>query len=110
MARRQKKICNRIGCYNKVNPGQSYCKKHSRSRTTQQMYNYKWSKARIQYLSNNPLCVICYKLGEIVSATVVDHIIPHQGNKRLFWDQKNWQSLCQCCHNKKSSKENRLYE
>ena len=32
------------------------------------------------------------------AATVVDHIIPHRGDKTLFWDETNWQSLCKTCH------------
>lgn len=32
-------------------------------------------------------------------ATVVDHIKPHRGNQKLFWDKENWQSLCTKCHN-----------
>lgn len=106
MSRRQKKLCRKIGCYKVVLPDQQYCKKHSRSRTmTQQMYNYRWSKARIQYLTDNPLCIKCYNAGRLVPASVVDHIIPHQGNKGLFWNVNNWQSLCQRCHNIKSSNE-----
>jgi len=31
-------------------------------------------------------------------ATVVDHRIPHRGDKRLFWDRNNWEPLCASCH------------
>ncbi|MDR5009433.1 HNH endonuclease [Agrobacterium fabacearum] len=31
-------------------------------------------------------------------STVVDHVIPHRGDKRLFWFRGNWQSLCTPCH------------
>nr|WP_246414712.1 HNH endonuclease signature motif containing protein [Yoonia ponticola] len=33
-------------------------------------------------------------------ATTVDHIKPHRGDKVLFWDKNNWQSLCTSCHNR----------
>jgi 5-methylcytosine-specific restriction protein A len=36
---------------------------------------------------------------------VVDHIIPHKGDKKLFWSRDNWQSLCLSCHNRKSATE-----
>ena len=36
---------------------------------------------------------------------VVDHIIPHRGDQKLFWDQNNWQSLCKSCHDKKTLTE-----
>lgn len=38
-------------------------------------------------------------------ATVVDHNIPHKGNKVLFWDVSNWQSLCKACHDAKTARE-----
>ncbi|WP_197457685.1 HNH endonuclease signature motif containing protein, partial [Snodgrassella sp. CFCC 13594] len=31
-------------------------------------------------------------------ATVVDHIKPHCGDMKLFWNRNNWQSLCKGCH------------
>lgn len=33
-----------------------------------------------------------------MAATVVDHIVPHGGDLKLFWDVKNWQPLCKKCH------------
>jgi predicted ATPase len=26
----------------------------------------------------------------VVQATVVDHVMPHRGDQRLFWDEANW--------------------
>lgn len=66
--------------------------------SSQRGYDYKWQKAREQYLCNNPLCVYCAKLGRTAAASVVDHIVAHRGDKDLFWDQDNWQSLCKPCH------------
>ena len=40
----------------------------------------------------------CYKLNLITPAKEVDHIVPHKGDMKLFWDQTNWQSLCKPCH------------
>ena len=41
-----------------------------------------------------------------VEANVVDHIIPHKGDTRLFWDENNVQSLLKQCHDKfKQSQE-----
>lgn len=53
----------------------------------------------------HPLCVQCAKQGKYVRATVVDHIIPHRGDQKLFWDQNNWQALCKSCHDKKTLTE-----
>ncbi len=37
-------------------------------------------------------------LGQVVPASVVDHIEPHRGDSALFWDSGNWQALCKRCH------------
>ena len=65
-------------------------------------YDARWRKARLAYLQRHPLCVECQKEGRLTPATVVDHIIPHRGDQKLFWDESNWQSLCAACHNHKT--------
>jgi 5-methylcytosine-specific restriction enzyme A len=62
------------------------------------LYGWEWQKARLIYLQDNPLCLMC--LPRCVSATVVDHIIPHRGDLTLFWDQSNWQPLCKPHHDR----------
>lgn len=63
------------------------------------MYGRRWSKARAFHLLHNPLCVMCKSLGTLTPADVVDHRVPHRGDAELFWDPKNWQSLCEHHHN-----------
>ncbi len=71
-----------------------------RRTSSQRGYGHKWRVARVAWLKNHPLCVFCEKDGKIVAANVVDHIIPHKGDMKLFWDSaNNWQSLCDVCHN-----------
>lgn len=70
-------------------------------------YNHKWRKARNTYLRRCPLCVMCEREGTISAATVVDHIVPHKGDSRLFWDTSNWQSLCARHHNRDKQQEER---
>lgn len=60
----------------------------------QRGYSTAWDKARAGFLRLHPQCALCAREGLIVAATVVDHITPHRGDQRLFWDQSNWQSLC----------------
>jgi 5-methylcytosine-specific restriction enzyme A len=110
---RPKLPCNKMGCPELVEPGQRYCDKHKKeyyaaiNRTVNfsHLYNYKWEQARKRYLKVNPLCVECLQLGRTTPATIVDHIIPHKGDKRLFWDKSNWQSLCKRHHDRKTAKE-----
>jgi 5-methylcytosine-specific restriction protein A len=63
-------------------------------------YGKRWFKARLQHLAKEPLCRRHLRLGQTVAATVVDHIKPHKGDARLFWDRANWQSLCKPCHDR----------
>lgn len=70
-------------------------------------YNYRWQKERRVFLREHPFCVHCLEeKGLYVASTVVDHIIPHQGDQRLFWDKEtNWQALCAECHNSWKAKQ-----
>lgn len=68
-------------------------------------YGAKWRKARLAHLQEHPLCAECHKTGRITPATVVDHITPHKGNMKLFWDSNNWQALCASHHSQKTARE-----
>lgn len=80
-----------------------------RKTSAQRGYGYKWQQARAAFLgrSENALCRMCEQQGLIVPATVVDHIIPHKGDRKRFWDRKNWQPLCKPCHNGRKQSEER---
>jgi 5-methylcytosine-specific restriction protein A len=47
-------------------------------------------------------------MGVVRLAQVVDHAIPHHGDVAVFWNPNNWQSLCKCCHDRKTAGEERL--
>tara|TARA_R100000365_G_C2667270_1_gene17885 strand:+ start:60 stop:410 length:351 start_codon:yes stop_codon:yes gene_type:complete len=78
--------------------------RHDRRRPTarQRGYNTEWQKARAAYLIAHPYCVRCGK-----PAGHVDHITPHKGDDRLFWDRTNWQALCAHHHNSTKQREER---
>ena len=67
-------------------------------------YDARWRKARKTFLEQHPLCAECQRNGRLTPATVVDHIVPHRGDMRLFWDEKNWQPLCKSCHDEKTGR------
>lgn len=107
-----KRPCKHIGCSAIVESG--YCNKHKhnakQTNEWSDMYNSRrWRKARLYYLTYNPLCVECHKQGRLITARVVDHIIDHKGNYELFWNQDNWQALCISCHNSKTARTNAGY-
>lgn len=70
-------------------------------------YDSKWQAARKSYLEKHPECVMCSAQGKRTKATVVDHRIPHRGDKALFWNKLNWQSLCGHHHNSAKQREER---
>ncbi len=61
-------------------------------------YNRPWAKASKGYLAKHPLCLGCDAIGRIVPAALVDHVIPHRGDRVLFWDSDNWQPCCKWHH------------
>ena len=67
------------------------------------LYDRRWRRARLSYLAAHPLCVMCQQQGRITPAAVVDHVVPHRGDRELFWRQDNWQALCKPHHD--SSKQ-----
>lgn len=75
----------------------------TRESSRERGYTWEWEKVRAVYLGRNPLCVLCKP--RITAANEVDHIIPHRGDKELFWNVKNWQALCKSCHSKKTARE-----
>ena len=87
-----------------------------RSKTAERGYSSRWRTARAGFLARpeNQFCVKCRARGLLNPGTmridgsletnprriglVVDHIVPHRGDQRLFWDRSNWQPLCHDDH------------
>jgi 5-methylcytosine-specific restriction protein A len=104
--------CATSGCVNLA--AGTYCdgcrvKRVSDSRPTsaQRGYGYRWQKTSRAFLMKNSICVDPdgRHLGRIVAAEHTDHIVPHKGSHRLFWDPSNWQPLCSSCHSHKTRRE-----
>ena len=109
------KPCNHPGCGVLVRDGTSRCEKHKRVEAKahdakrgsahERGYSVAWQRARLGFLKSHPLCKRCADDDRVVVATVVDHIVPHKGDKVLFWDHDNWQPLCKPCHDRKTATE-----
>lgn len=76
-----------------------------RGSSAERGYGYRWQRAREGFLRKHPLCAVCLAEGVLTPATVVDHRVPHRGDKALFWDRGNWQQLCSAHHNRKTATE-----
>jgi 5-methylcytosine-specific restriction endonuclease McrA len=92
-------------------------------------YGGQWGKARAVFLAKpaNQFCVRCKAHGILNAGhlradgspqtnsrrmhLVVDHVIPHRGDTRLFWDRSNWQPLCPDHHDiTKQQEENGTFK
>lgn len=72
-------------------------------------YTDRWKRIRLSHLSKQPLCLRCLSQGVYVPAHHVDHVQPHKGDGRVFWDTANLQSLCASCHSWKTYRERQGY-
>jgi 5-methylcytosine-specific restriction protein A len=112
MATRSFRPCAHPGCQALVTRGRCDAHKgqgenYERERLSSydRGYDARWRKARETFLRQHPLCecpeCLAGKL-RAMPATVVDHIVPHKGDQRLFWDQSNWQAMAKRCHDRKT--------
>ena len=105
--------CLHIGCSELVSTG--YCATHKQEKVarydkyrgtpSQRGYDTRWRNYRLVFLRKHPLCVECERVGGVVPATVVDHVIRHSGDMELFWDTTNHQGLCKSHHDSKTARE-----
>lgn len=119
-----RKICVAAGCVDLAIEGLAHCEDHEAVRLAKlaasrdkagrsdhaiahsALYALRsWKKGRLAFLRVHPLCADCEELGAVVEAREVDHIQPHKGDKRLFFDRSNWQGLCKSCHSRKTARE-----
>lgn len=64
-------------------------------------YSPAWDRYSKRRMREQPLCIGCLAAGFTVPATVTDHVVPHDGDKTLFWDRSNHQSACgTLCHSR----------
>ena len=60
----------------------------------------KWKALRARLLVAAAYeCASCHTVTPTLD---VDHIVPHHGDDRVFWDLTNLQVLCKACHSKKT--------
>lgn len=118
MPRAPQKPCNAPGCGVLVASSKRFCEQHDRLKAPtltiqknaggvalnrhERGYSNEWYAASKAFLGRNPLCRRCLDRNFIRGASVTDHIVPHKGNSKLFWDENNWQPLCKRCHDQKT--------
>lgn len=96
------KLCPKHGVYHGRCPeclaARPARKPDTRPGARERGYTRRWEVERAAFLRLNRKCCRCS-----AEAVVVDHIVPHKGDDRLFWDRSNWQAMCSTCHNRKTA-------
>ena len=116
MASKPLRPCLHPGCTALVRGG--YCEQHqpkrverrsAESRAWRRWYSLPvWTDdLRPNQLLHEPFCRECARRGLRVRATDVDHVVPFEGDWKLFTDPGNLQSLCHSCHGRKTAAESR---
>ena len=80
-----------------------------RPNARQRGYNTRWDTAAATFKARNPCCLGCAAMGQRVAVEVVDHVEPHKGDQRKFWDAALWQPACRWHHDAVKPKLERLY-
>lgn len=117
MPRRAKTPCRQQGCAALLDqPG--FCDKHRREsfraqkqtvsndyKDRNRFYQRKaWKNVRALQLQLEPLCQECRKIGKLIPATIVDHVVAiADGGAEL--DRANLQSLCKAHHDAKTRRD-----
>lgn len=102
------RFCLHPGCQQLVRRGR--CAAHRRASGGHLYSLAQWRHPvwglRAQVLREEFFCRGC---GRALTArdAEVDHIRPHEGDRRLFLDRQNVQGLCKACHTKKTRAEGR---
>lgn len=61
-------------------------------------YDWRWELEAARFKQAYPWCMACEAIGLHRRSQVIDHIVPPRGDKRLFYDQTNWQACCRWHH------------
>lgn len=67
-----------------------------------------WRRLRTCQLAAHPFCSRCEAEGRRTWATVVDHEVPHRGERALFADPANLRSMCPEHHDRDKQREEAL--
>jgi 5-methylcytosine-specific restriction protein A len=111
------RTCGARSCRRVAEQGQQYCAEHKDygvQREKQQKEkrwwsawysSSQWSNLRKLVLARDPICMWAEDGGCIKPSTIVDHKIPHRGDRALWADLTNLQGLCHHHHAIKTARE-----
>jgi 5-methylcytosine-specific restriction endonuclease McrA len=73
-------------------------------------YSAAWDDAAAQLRKAHPLCRGCEAIDRVMPAELIDHVEPHKGDPRKFWDQSRWQAACKWHHDQVKQSLERRYQ
>lgn len=78
--------------------------KYFRERSDDLYHSARWTRFSKAWRATHPLCAECMRKGIIKEGEVTDHIIPFPvcGD---FFDETNFQTLCEKCNNEKGQRD-----
>lgn len=65
----------------------------------------RWQAVRARVLQRDHYTCKCGVVDVKKYGLHCDHVTPHRGDERLFWDESNMQTLCAHCHNSLKQRE-----
>lgn len=86
--------------------GKDPAARRERPRSDDRYHTARWTRLSRAYRNAHPLCEECLRKGIYTPAEVVDHIRPAPlCSEEDFWDENNWQSLCEACNIAKGNRD-----
>ena len=108
--------CIELGCKEQRTKSSSFCEIHGGSPKPMSEHRWRnqkeydtpfWQSTRRGQLSRQPLCASCLLRGVVTQANHVDHLFPWTAIGGEAFRRNVYQSLCQPCHSRKTSLEQR---
>jgi 5-methylcytosine-specific restriction protein A len=66
----------------------------------------RWRALRLRvFVRDRFTCKRCGRLESNTTLLVCDHVVPHRGDERLFWDEHNLATSCKPCHDGEKQRE-----
>src|SRR5262245_6656859 len=72
-------------------------------------YDSRWDRDAEEYRRRYPFRIGGLAVGRCGKADIVDHVVPHRGDRGLFRSVSNWQAVCHWHHNTVKAELERLF-
>lgn len=101
------RYCLEPSCSERVETGR--CQAHARAQdrargtSTERLYDSRWRSYSLRFRGRHPFCWYCLAQDRTTVAACVDHIDPHRGDRRRFWDTSNHAAACLACNTTKAN-------